>query len=137
MASGVLVVSSVLFAVLVVGIVVFVDRRQDSRSYSHSLRVRARSVAGGVGEASGVRVDPRMMFALVVLAGVLVGAMVVVREPIVFLGAIALLLVGYFAWGVYYLGRSRGLGTAHAVGLSAWFLMLLLTAVVSGQLLLG
>lgn len=137
MANSALVVSSVLLGALVVAIVWAVSRRQGVRAYSHALGERARVAAGGVGEESGVRADPRSMMVLVVLVGLVVGAVVVVREPMVFMGAMGLLLVGYFSWGVYYLGRSRGMGKAHAIGLSAWMFTMVLTVVVSVKLLLG
>lgn len=137
MAIGALVVGSVVLGLLVVAVVAVASSRQGARSYSQSLNAKAQGVAVGVGESSGVRADQWTMAGLVVIATGLVAAMLVVRDPVVFLGAIGVLLVGFFVFGVYHLGRSHGMGTAHAIGLSAWFLSILLAVGVAVKLLVA
>lgn len=72
----------------------------------------------------------------VLLAAFAVGA--VVADPwLVFLLALATLVVAYLAWGVYHLARLRGLPEAHAVGLSVWLFGIVLVGGIAMKLLFG
>jgi len=136
MAYGAL-VSTAIMGVLVLAVVVAVTRASAVRSYSHTLGVRARGVAGGVRRQSGVRMDATSVAVLVAVVGFVAAAATLGQDPMVFVAAIATLVAGYFAWGVYHLGRSHGMGTAHAVGLSAWFVSMLLVAGLAVKLLVA
>lgn len=137
MATGALVASTLVMAALLVAVFVVVTRAQAVRTYSHTLGARARGVAVGAARQSGVRVDPRMLFAVLVVVGFVAVAAVVGQDPMVFVAAIGTLVAAYLAWGVYYLGRSHGMGTAHAVGLSAWAFSLVLAAGIGVKLLIA
>lgn len=136
MATGAL-VSTAVMAVLLLAVFVAVTRAQGVRSYSHTIGARARGVAGGVGQHSGVRVDLGKVAILLAMVAFVAAAAVLGQDPMVFVAAIGTLVAGYFAWGVYYLGRSHGLGKAHAVGLSAWFFSLVLALGIAVKLLLA
>lgn len=103
---------------------------------------RAALAAASVGRGAGggaAGVHPGVKFGVpVVVVGAVVAAAVVVADGVAsFVALIGLLLVGYLGWGVYYMGRVRGLPRAHSVGLSAFVFGLVVTAVIAGQLLLG
>lgn len=135
MAVGAL-VSTAIMAVLLLAVFVAVMRVQGVRSYSHTLGVKARGVAGGVSQQSAVRVDLQKVAVVLAMVGFVAAAAVFGQDPMVFVAAIGTLVAGYFAWGVYYLGRSHGMGKAHAVGLSAWFFSLVMAAGIGVKLLL-
>jgi hypothetical protein len=140
MASGALVASTLVMVALLVAVFVLVGRMQAVRAYSHTLGAKARGVASGASgttQRSGVRVDPQVTLAVLVAAGFVVAAAVVGPDPMVFVAAVGALVLGYFAWGVYYLGRSHGLGNAHAVGLSAFFVSWVAVLVIAVKLLVG
>lgn len=122
---------------LLAAVFVLVTRAQAVRAYSHTLGVRARGVAVGGTTTSGVRVDPKWTLAVLVIGGFVAAAAVVGPDPMVFVAGVGVLVLAYLAWGVYYLGRSHGLGNAHAVGLSAWFMSLVAVLGVAAKLLLG
>lgn len=136
MAYGAL-VSTAVMGVLVVVVLVLVTRANAVRSYSHTLGARARGVTGGVAQQSGVRMDATATAILLAVVGFVAAAATLGQDPMVFVAAIATLVAGYFAWGVYHLGRSHGMGTAHAVGLSAWFVSMLLVAGIAVKLLVA
>jgi len=136
MTMGVL-VSTAIMALLLLAVFVAVMRAQGVRSYSHTLGVKARGVAGGVSQHSDVRVDLGKVAIVLAIFGFVAAAAVFGQDPMVFVAAIGTLVAGYFAWGVYYLGRSHGVGKAHAVGLSAWFFSLVMAAGLGVKLLLA
>lgn len=137
MANGAFVVSTLVMVALLAAVFVLVTRAQAVRAYSHTLGVRARGVAVGTVSQSGVRVDPKMTLAALVIIGFVAVAAVVGPDPMVYVAAVGTLVFAYLAWGVYYLGRSHGLGNAHAVGLSAWFMSMVAVLVIAVKLLLG
>jgi hypothetical protein len=101
-------------------------------------RPSGRAVPALAGE--GAETDGRsdaVGLAVVVALLVLVGTALVVDALTMTFLALALLVVGFFSWGVYNLARIRGLPTAHAVGLSAWLFGVVLVGVVALQLLLA
>lgn len=136
MATGAL-VSTAIMAILLLAVSVAVMRAQGVRSYSHTLGAKARGVAGGVSQQSSVRVDLQKVAIVLAMAGFVAAAAVFGQDPMVFVAAIGVLVAGYFAWGIYYLGRSHGMGKAHAVGLSAWFFSILLAAGIGVKLLVA
>jgi hypothetical protein len=137
MASGALVASTLVMAALLAAVFVLAGRVQGVRAYSHTLGAKARGIAGGTRRSGGVRVDLKMLLAVLVVAGFVATAAVVGPDPMVFVAAVAALVVAYFAWGVYYLGRSHGLGNAHAVGLSAFFVSWIAVLGIAAKLLVG
>jgi hypothetical protein len=137
MTSLALVASTLVMAALLAAVFVLVGRIQGVRAYSHTLGARARGVAGGGNASSGVRVDPKLTLAVLVIVGFVAAAAVVGPDPMVFVAAVGTLVLAYFAWGVYHLGRSHGLGNAHAVGLSAWFVSMVAALGIAVKLLLG
>lgn len=124
-------------AALLAAVFVLAGRVQGVRAYSHTIGTKARGFASGASQSSGVRVDPKLTLAVLVIAGFVAATAVVGPDPMVFVAAVAALVVGYFAWGVYYLGRSHGLGNAHAVGLSAFFVSWVAVLGVAAKLLVG
>lgn len=113
---------------LVVGIGIAVARlrrRDAGRSARHA------SVVGATGA-------PDLATLAAVAAVVVVAGVASVAGPgAVVYGGLAALVVGFFAWGVYSLGRSRGLPRAHSVGLSAWLFGVVLVGAVAVKLLVG
>ncbi|MFC6955275.1 hypothetical protein [Halorubellus litoreus] len=137
MANGAFVASTLVMVALLAAVFVLVTRAQAVRAYSHTLGVKARGIAVGAGSQRGVRVDPKMTLAALVIIGFVAAAAVLGPDPMVFVGAVAVLVLAYLAWGVYYLGRSHGLGNAHAVGLSAWFMSMVAVLAIALKLLVG
>jgi hypothetical protein len=103
------------------------------------LVARSRRTGGYVFERDRPTPD-RSTLALVavVVVAALLGAVALLVDPVavVYL-ALAALVVGFGAWGVYSLARFRGLPPAHSVGLSAWLFGVVLIGVVTVKLLLG
>ncbi|NHN41378.1 hypothetical protein G9C85_06965 [Halorubellus sp. JP-L1] len=128
--------STAVMGVLLLAILVATTRAQAVRSYRHTLGSRARGFANGPAPG-GVRVDPKMLLAFLAVVGFVAAAVVFGQDPMVFVGAVVALVFAYFAWGVYYLGRSHGMGTAHAVGLSAWFASIVAVLAIAVKLLVG
>jgi hypothetical protein len=137
MATGALVTSTAVMVVLTVLVVVLVTRAQEVQAYTHTLGVRARGVTVGTTSQSGVRVDPKMTLAVLVIAAFALAAVLIGPDPMVFVAAVGTLVLAYLAWGVYHLGRSHGMGTAHAVGLSAWFMSIVAVLGIAAKLLFG
>ncbi|AXG05722.1 hypothetical protein DU500_04305 [Haloplanus rubicundus] len=75
--------------------------------------------------------------AIVVVLLLALGAATVVDPLTLLFLLFALVVVGFFSWGIYALARVRGLATAHAVGLSVWLFGAVLIGVVAVRLLLA
>lgn len=102
-----------------VGVVIARHRRHDAPAVS---RVAVRAS------------DTGTIAVVVATVAVVAAAGVAGAEAVVFAG-LAALVFGFFAWGVYSLGRSRGLPRAHSVGLSAWLFGVVLIGVIAVKLL--
>jgi heme/copper-type cytochrome/quinol oxidase subunit 2 len=137
MATGAFAASTVLMALVLAVVFVVVWRAQAVRAYSHSLGARARELTEGRSAQGGVRVDPKLLLAFLAVVGFVAAAVVFGQDPMVFVAAVVALVFAYFSWGVYYLGRSHGMGTAHAVGLCAWFASLVAVFAIATKLLVG
>jgi len=111
------------------GFVVARLRRRDASALGRPAR---RVSAVGATEGSNAAT-------LAVLGAVVVTAIAarVAGPSAVVYGGLAALVVGFFAWGVYSLGRSRGLPRAHSVGLSAWLFGVVLVGLVAAKLVVG
>jgi len=92
---------------------------------------------GAKGGSAGVHPGVKFGVPVVAVGAVVVAAVVVADGVGSFIALIGLLVVAYLGWGVYYMGRVRGLPRAHSVGLSAFVFGLVFTAVIAGQLLFG
>ncbi|WP_323675517.1 hypothetical protein [Halorubellus sp. PRR65] len=137
MADGAFVASTLVMVALLAAVFVLVTRARAVRAYSHTLGVKARGVTVGANSQRGVRVDPKLTLAALVIVGFVAAAAVVGPDPMVFVAAVGALVLAYLAWGVYYLGRSHGLGNAHAIGLSAWFMSMVAVLAIAVKLLVG
>lgn len=140
MPSGEILVSTVVMGVLLVGAAAAVARTRRREEYTPRLRAPGRGVAALTGEtadSTGVPWDTVALATAVVVA-VGAGAAIVLGAGTMILAAIAPLLVAaYFAWGVYSLGRARGLPHAHAIGLSAWLFGFVLVGGIAVKLLVA
>jgi hypothetical protein len=130
---------TVVTGLLLIGVGVALARRRsvDRSAFLVGAEVASRRAlpapAGGTG---GVRSDV-VSLAVVVGVVVLAGVAAVVGPMMLALAAAPALVVGYFAWGIYSLARSRGFPRAHAVGVSAWLFGVVLVGVVAAKLLVG
>jgi len=75
-------------ALLLLAVFVAVMRAQGVRSYSHTLGVKARGVAGGVSQHSDVRVDLGKVAIVLAIFGFVAAAAVFGQDPMVFVAAI-------------------------------------------------
>jgi hypothetical protein len=133
-------VSTVVMGVLLVGAAAVVARMRRRESYEPRFHAAGESVAALRGETTasqGVDLDTVALVTAVLVAVVAVAAIALDAGTMVLTAVLPGLLAVYFAWGVYSLGRSRGLPRAHSIGLSLWVFGIVLTAVIAGKLLLA
>jgi len=131
MPAGTFLLVTVVTGLLVVGIGVVVarQRRRDSQS--------VRRPAQWSSAVSTTRApDTATVTAVAAVVVAAVAASVAGPTAVVY-GGLGALVVGFFAWGVYSLGRSRGLPRAHSVGLSAWLFGVVLVGAVAVKLLVA
>lgn len=134
MASPALLVSTVVMGVLLVALAATSSRFEQGGGYRPQLaehlgrRPEARSLASSNAFALGLAA----LLSLVLVAGLTTG-----NAGLVLLAVPPAAFAGYFAWGVYHTARTRGLPVAHAVGLSAWLVGVLLVGVVATNLVVG
>ncbi|MXR20474.1 hypothetical protein [Halobacterium bonnevillei] len=139
MASGDLLVGTAVMGLLLVGAGVAVARLRRREHYTPKLRSYRRDLAALPGETADARSIPTDTLALVaaVLVVVVAGAAIAMGAGAMVLAAVApLVLLAYFAWGIYSMARARGLPRAHSIGLSAWLFGVVLAAVIGVKLLL-
>jgi uncharacterized membrane protein YphA (DoxX/SURF4 family) len=139
MASGDLLVGTAVMGLLLVGAGVAVARLRRREQYTPKLRSYRRELAALPGETADARSVPTDTLALAaaVLILVVAGAAIAMGAGTMVLAAVApLVLLAYFAWGIYSIARARGLPRAHSVGLSAWLFGVVLAAVIGVKLLL-
>lgn len=125
------VVTGLLVVVAAVGVARLRRGKVPPRPSSRGVPVFAAGATGTDGRSDAVGL------AAVVLLLVLVGVATVVDALAMMFVLLALVVVGFFSWGMYHLARVRGLPKAHAVGLSAWLFGAILTGVVALHLLLA
>lgn len=129
MSSAVLLVSTAVMGVLLVGAAIAVSRLRKRADYQPSF---------GTSQDDRLVDSDAFAFGLAALVVAVVGAAVALDDPGLVLLAVAPgLLVAYFAWGVYHVARGRGFPRAYAVGLSAWLFGVLLVFSVALKLLFG
>lgn len=138
MANGALLVVAAVMGVLLVGAALGTTRLRKRAAYRPKLE------AAGVGlvrreESDGLGLGSNALaFGLAAVLVAVVAVAVLLGDPALVLFAVTpALVVGYLAWGVYHMARSRGLPTAHAVGLSAWTFGVLVVGGVALNLLFG
>jgi hypothetical protein len=130
-AAGFLLVT-VVMGVLLAGTGIAIARMRRGES---SVPVRWRSDAAS-GRPDGTGIGP--VVAAFGLVAVLVAVSLAIADPLtVALLAGPMLVVAYLMWGIYVLGRSRGLPKAHSVGLSTWIIGIVLIGLIAVQLLVG
>jgi hypothetical protein len=134
MASPALLVSTVVMGVLLVALAVTSTRFEQGGGYRPHL---AEHLGRGP-DASSLVSSNAFALALAALLLVVLGAGVATGNAgLVLLAVPPAAVAGYFAWGVYHTARTRGLPVAHAVGLSAWLVGVLLVGVVATNLVVG
>lgn len=126
---------SVVTGLLVVGAAVGVARL---RRRTATPRPSGRGVPALDAEVAGTdRRTDALGLALVVVLLLSLGVATVFDPLTMLLLLFALVVVGYFSWGIYALARVRGLDRAHAVGLSVWLFGAVLIGAVAVRLLLA
>jgi hypothetical protein len=128
-------VMTVVMGLLALGAAVGISRLRRNETTPRPSGSGAGARPAGAATTS-VRTDAAVLGALAVLALAFGATAVVDTLTLVVLGLVGL-IGGYFAWGVYSLARVRGLPRAHAVGLSAWLLGVVLIGGIAVQLLVG
>lgn len=140
MLSGEFLVSTAVMGVLLVGAAFAVARLRRREQYTPQLRPAGRGVAALTGETADSPGVPWNTLALAAAVTIAVAAGVAIlldAGPMILAAVAPLLIAAYFAWGVYSMGRARGLPRAHAVGLSAWLFGFLLVAGIAVKLLVA
>ncbi|MEF8856076.1 MAG: hypothetical protein V5A16_01505 [Haloplanus sp.] len=122
---------TVVTGLLVVGTGLVIARRRRHDSPSNRRPARWAAAAGATGGPDTATVAVVAAIVVAVVATSVVGPSAVVY------GGLGAMVVGFFAWGVYTLGRSRGLPRAHSVGLSAWLFGVVLVGDVAVVLLVA
>ncbi|MFB6268684.1 MAG: hypothetical protein ABEH83_01985 [Halobacterium sp.] len=133
-------VSTVVMGVLLVGAAAAVARMRRREQYTPRLRAAGQGVAALTGETAdsrGVDLDTVALVTAVLVAVLAVAAIALDAGTMVLTAVAPALIAVYFAWGVYSLGRSRGLPRAHSVGLSLWVFGVVLVGVIAAKLLFG
>jgi hypothetical protein len=139
MAAQELLLVSAVTGLLVVGAAAGIARLRHREGIPYPAGRAVPALAGGATGTDG-RSDAPALAAVVlvlVLVFVFVGVAAVVDALTMMYVSLALMVVGFFALGVYHMARVRGLPTAHAVGLSTWLFGVVLVGVVALKLLLA
>lgn len=136
MPNEALLVSTVAMGLLLVGAGLATTRTRKRPDYIPKFHPGGRGDRRASGVWGFLRSNAVLLGAAALLAllaaGVLLGdgtlALVVVTP---------LLIAAYLTWGVYHIGRVRGLPQAHSIGLSAWVFGVVLVGIVAVKLLLA
>lgn len=134
MASPALLVSTVVMGVLLVAFFVGTSRVERGGGYQPKL---AEHLGRGSEDVSLVSSNAFALALAVLLLAVIAAGVATGDAGLVLLAVPPAAVAGYFAWGVYHTARTRGLPVAHAVGLSAWLVGVLLVGLVATNLVVG
>lgn len=131
MASTALIVSTILMGGLLVALAVGSSRLVRGNGYEPQFsRVTPEDRSLSSSEVIGLT----LTLVLVAVIGI---ALLLGDTTLLLFLVPTLAIVGYIAWGTYHMAHTRGLPTAHAIGLSAWIIGVLVFSVIGINLLLA
>lgn len=134
MASTALLVSTAVMGVFLVALTAGSSRIERGGGYRPNL---ATHLGRDDDDASLVSSNGFALFLAALLVAVIGAGVATGNAGFVLLAVPPAAVTGYFAWGVYHTARTRGLPVAHAVGLSAWLVGVLLVGIVAVNLVVA